>query len=246
MTYPEIKFNPDSEMWRVVNGITEFFCKNAKNKYFVSMTDLGGSLDIIATLRGTQNLLYDLYDYPEEVKTLIETTDEIWLEVYDKLQKLAGSYIDGMCTWLPVWCKERMYTLQCDFSVMISPSQFEEFVKPTLAKQANFLDKAIYHLDGPEQIKHLDQILDIEGINGIEFVPMPTGNYLDTGNEIWYPLYKKIQEKGKILILRCMNPSKIEKLLENNSPKGLFITTTCDTEDESKDLLKKVEKWSIR
>lgn len=243
---PDIKFNAESEMWKIVSNMTDYFCKNAENKYFVSMTDLGGSLDIIATLRGTQNLLFDLYDYPDEVKSLTNRMDTIWFNCYEQLHTLANKYLEGMCTWLPIWCRERMYTLQCDFSVMISPSQFEEFVKPTLVKQARFLDKSIYHLDGPGQIPHLEHILAINEINAVEWVPMPKGNYLDTGNEEWYPMYKKIQEKGKGLVLRCMDPNKIEKLLENISSKGLFISTTCNSETEANDLLKKVEKWSMK
>ena len=138
-----------------------------------------------------------------------------------------------------------MYTLQCDFSVMISPSQFEEFVKPTLVRQAKFLDKAIYHLDGPGQIPHLEQILDINEINAIEWVPLPkSGIYMDTGSEEWYPMYKRIQEKGKKLVLRGIDPNRIEKLLDNISPKGLFISTNCETEEDAKELIRKVEKWS--
>ena len=36
-------------------------------KVAVIVNDIGGILDIVASLRGTQNLLYDLYDYPEEL-----------------------------------------------------------------------------------------------------------------------------------------------------------------------------------
>jgi len=140
---PEIKFSLDSEMWKATNDITEFFCKKADGNYYVSMTDLGGTLDIVASFRGSQRLLMDLYDYPDEIKSLINAVDDVWINYYEKLQRHSNIYLEGTCGWLPVWCKERSYPIQCDISVMMSPMQFEEFVRPSLEKQSQFLDKCI-------------------------------------------------------------------------------------------------------
>jgi predicted GIY-YIG superfamily endonuclease len=40
------------------------------------------------------------------------------------------------------------------------------------------------------------------------------------------------------------NPKEIEKILKYVSPKGLYMQTNCDTEDDALDLLKQVKKWS--
>ena len=40
------------------------------DRVVVGHTDLGGNLDILASLRGTQQLLLDLYDAPDEVERL--------------------------------------------------------------------------------------------------------------------------------------------------------------------------------
>lgn len=241
-----IRFDENGGMWKSTSALMEYFCRNASNKYFVSMTDLGGTLDIIASLRGSEQLLMDLYDYPDELERLIEKIDQVWLYSYEKLQDLTNRYLQGSCGWLPVWCNDKTYPIQCDISVMISPAQFEKYALPSLIRQSKYLDKCIYHLDGPGELAHLDMILELESIHAIEWVPIPENGRWTTGDEKWFSLYRKIQDKGKKLILRSVAPESIEKLLENISPKGLFFSVQAQSEEEALEIEKKVAKWSAR
>ncbi len=246
---PEIKLGPDSEMWKIVWNMTELFCKNAKDDYIVGITDIGGNFDIAVSLRGNDALLFDLYDHPEEVKALIDEIDDLWIQIYEKLQGLINEHMEGSAAWMGLWSKKRWYPLQCDFSAMISPEMFDAFVKPSLKREAEFLDNAIYHLDGPGQIRHLDSLLEIPGITGIQCVPgdtlsLRTGEFHGTFfSETWLPVYKKIQEKGKNLVLTGVHPVEIDDLIGCLNPKGLFISTSCKTEEDAGTILKKVEKW---
>ena len=49
-----------------------------------SITDLGGIMDIVSSLRGAEALLYDLYDYPEEVRAFTRRVKDLWFEGYQK------------------------------------------------------------------------------------------------------------------------------------------------------------------
>lgn len=247
---PEITFNQNSEMWKTVWNMTEMSCNEAMDNYLVGVTDIGGNFDIAVSLRGNDKLLYDLYDNPEEVKALIDRIDTAWMQAYDKLQTYISRYMEGTTAWMGLWCEKRWYPLQCDFCAMISTEMFDEFVKPSLKREADFLDHSVYHLDGPGQIRHLDSLLEIEGINGIQCVPgsalfKNTGEFHHTYcNDKWIPVLKKIQKKKKNLILTEVHPSELDELMELLSPEGLYISTSCKTEDDAKELLKKVEKWS--
>ena len=245
---PEITFNQDSEMWKTVWDMTEMFCREARGNYAVGVTDIGGNFDIAVSLRGNDKLLYDLYDNPEEVKSLIERIDTIWIQIYSRLQSYIGRYMEGVSAWMGLWCEKRWYPLQCDFCAMISTEMFDEFVKPSLKKEADFLDYAIYHLDGPGQIRHLDSLLEIDGITGIQCSP-GSALFKNTGefhpgfcNETWIPVLQKIQKKGKNLVLLEVHPSEIDELMDLLSPEGLFISTSCKTEDDARELLKRIEK----
>ena len=72
-------------------------------------------------------------------------------------------------------------------------------------------DQSIYHLDGPGQIPHLDILLEIPELDGIQWVP-GAGNP-GTGSAEWFPMYRRIQEKGKLLILQGMAKEDVEGVL---------------------------------
>lgn len=241
---PEIKYRLDTEMWKIFQNIMDKALEKAEGRYMVGVTDMGGNLDIAASFRGTETLLYDLIDYPEEVKALVYEIDSIWIKYYEKIQSLVNRHMEGSSNWMGLWCRQNWYPLQCDFSAMISPSQFAEFVKPSLAREAEFLNKSIYHWDGPGELPHLDHLLDIDNLTGIQWTP-GAGNQ-PVCDEMWYHLYKKIQQKGKNLVLLGARPENIEKLLDNLSPKGLYISTSCSSEDEARELISKTGKWTCR
>jgi 5-methyltetrahydrofolate--homocysteine methyltransferase len=78
---------------------------------------------------------------------------------------------------------------------MISPKMFERFVLPELEASCNKMDFATYHMDGKGQIKHLDMLLGIEQLKGIQWVP-------GDGNppaEEWLHVLGKIRKANKLV-----------------------------------------------
>jgi hypothetical protein len=84
--------------------------------------------------------------------------------------------------------------LQSDFSYMISPKMFRRFVLPDLEACCAAMDYAFYHMDGKGQIPHLDMLLSISRLRGIQWVP-GDGNPTP---EHWLPLLKRIRDAGKL------------------------------------------------
>ncbi len=127
----------------------------------VGLTDLGGNLDILASLRSSEKLLLDLSDTPEEVLRICADITRVWMYTYDLLFDLTNGKKSGSCGWSPLWAPGKLYMLQSDFSYMISPRMFKRFVMPDLTACCDFLDYPFYHLDGVGELNHLDQILSI-------------------------------------------------------------------------------------
>lgn len=237
---PYIHFNRQSSLYQLIFTMTEHFAKNAHGRYFNGLTSLCCPLDTLAALRGSQTLLMDLVDEPEKVKEAIWELEAVYQAFIGGLQDVLDPYQEGTAHWLGIWCAERMCTLQCDFSAMISPAMFEEFVLPSVTYEADHLRKSIYHLDGVDAIKHLDLLLTIQSLTGIQWVA--GAGQAPLCDAQWWPLYQKIQRAGKNLCLCGVNPDGVEGLLDVLSPEGLFISTACETESDAKDLLRIVEK----
>ena len=128
-------------------------------------------MDTVASLRTTEGLLYDLVDHPEEVERLIWEVHRTWWEYYDALDAVIGPGCPGRRPWAPTWAPGRTYMLQCDFSYMIGPEMFERFVLPELTASCRRLEYAFYHLDGVGQLAHLDMLLGIPELHGIQWIP---------------------------------------------------------------------------
>jgi hypothetical protein len=120
----------------------------------------------------------------------------------------------------------------CDISCMLSPRQFEELFLPPLIETMHMVDHRIYHLDGTVALQHLDRLLDVPEIQAIQWVP-------GDGHEAvlqWVPLIRRIQKAGKGVQV-CARPEDVPGLLNEVSARGLCIVTTCDSEQEARDLL---------
>ncbi len=191
-----VQYNPENIWSRRIKDIYRAGLERWNGSVIMSFPDLGGVMDVLASLCGTENLLYALIDEPEEVHRLIGEIETVWYAAYQDLAdvlKPQGAYTD----WNGILSKEPSYITQCDFSYMISPAMFQEFVLETLRKDTEKLTNVIYHLDGIGQLNHLDMILSIKDLKAIQWV-YGTGQ---PGSLHWMDVYKKIVDAGKQIMI---------------------------------------------
>jgi 5-methyltetrahydrofolate--homocysteine methyltransferase len=226
-------WNYSRERFQIAGG------KNQDN-FIIGMTDIGGVSDILASLRGTHNLLTDLMMEPDKVHIMQKKILEDWFRVYFELDRIIRNHQEGKSAWMGIWCPEDWYPLQCDFSAMISPVMFREFVLPHLKQQTEKLPYSIYHLDGPGQIPHLDLLLTLDRLTGIQWVP--GSGAPDYDSETWDPLYRKILDSGKRLVLSGVPFHKIETILKRIGTRNILITSYCAYKQDADRLIKKYKR----
>lgn len=239
---PEILFDEQSELWQKILETQALYAGDPDVHF--SITDLGGIFDIVASLRGTEDLLYDLLDYPEEVKRFSGRVKEEWFKAFDRQVEIVGKVDQPYNNWMNIPSSKPWYPLQCDFAYMISPAHFEEFVLPDLAEQVSHMERSIYHLDGAGQLNHLDYLLDIPGLTGIQWVP-GAGN-VPVLDEKWFDVYRKIQDKKKNIVLHevnCRNLPAIERLVKTLDPTGVYLNSFCPNKDCAEEMFEKITRW---
>jgi 5-methyltetrahydrofolate--homocysteine methyltransferase len=206
----------------------------------VGMTDLGGNLDVLSTFRPGEKLLLDLYDTPDEVKRLTWEAHEAWWHFFDAFNDIIHPPNPGYTCWAPIFSKDPYYMLQCDFCYMIGPDMFDEFVKPELAASCERLTNPFYHLDGPGQLPHLDSLLEIEALKGVQWVP---GAGQPEVTE-WPGVYRRIREAGK-LIQTWGHVDVLDRHVEQlGSAKGIIIFAGCDVSERNK-AVEFLEKYNV-
>ena len=123
-------YDPKNIWWRRVQDVLQTAIGRWGPGIAYGQTDLGGNLDILASLRGTQNLLLDLHDAPAEVDRLVSELTRLWLRYYAALQRVIQPAGHGSCSWV-LWYPTSGYMLQSDFSYMISPGRSNAMCCPT-------------------------------------------------------------------------------------------------------------------
>ncbi len=227
-------YDANNIWWQRVSDLTRAAVERWGDRVCVGHTDLGGNLDILASLRTTEQLLFDVSDAPEEVARLGGEITRLWLRYYEALHSIIQKSGRGTTPWAHVWSPGRCYMLQSDFSYMISPRMFERFALPDLAACCDALDHGFYHLDGKGQIKHLDMLLSLERLHGIQWIP-GDGRPPPEG---WLPLLKRIRDGGKLCQL-YVSPQGARTIVDELGGRGfaLYIAGIL-SRDEAQDLLR--------
>jgi len=214
-----LEYDCSNAWWQRVKDLTAGWVARYEGLLQVSHTDLGGNLDILASFVTTEQLLFDVIEQPEAVRRQVDEITRLWLRYYDGQDALIRPACRGTSCWTPIWSPGKTYMLQCDFSYMISPAMFEQYVMPDLVACCEHLDHGFYHLDGKGEIPHLDLLLSIDRLRGIQWIPGDG----QPPPEDWLPLLKRIRDGGKLCQIST-SPEGALKIARNLGGKGfLFV-----------------------
>ncbi len=187
--------------------LTKAFVEEFGNDIGVGTPNFGGMMDIVESMRGATNSLCDLYDDPEEVLRLNDDIYAAYEKAYNEnIAVIEKDKVLGYTGWITLLSQKPYFISQCDFCCMIGKPHFEEFIAPTLDKEAKLIERSFYHLDGPGAVKHLDRIIE-SGFDGIQWV-----NGAGTApkyDPCWDEIYKKIYDAG---LLMQLNIDSVEEL----------------------------------
>jgi 5-methyltetrahydrofolate--homocysteine methyltransferase len=186
--------------WRRVQDVTRAVAERCHGMAAIGHTDLGGNLDVAASLRDTQTLLTDCLDDPDGVGELCGRLTSLWLRYFDETNALLrATGVPGTTPWATIWSPGTCYMLQSDFSYMISPKQFKRWVVPDLVACCARMDHSFYHLDGKGELPHLDHLLAIEDLDGVQWIP--GDGQPPSADPHWHWVLKKIRDAGKLVQL---------------------------------------------
>ena len=217
-----------NKWFRLISELTDGAVSDSKGDFLVGITDIHAGADAMVSLRGPQNLCYDLVDCPEKIMDLPQKVWAVTKELYNDQYRRTTNGVIGPVTWLPGYHRKKWYVTSCDFICMISPELFESFILPELLMETEYYDANIFHLDGPGALKHLDRILKIPTINGIQWVPGDGAPPVSR----WKDVLVKIQKTGKNLHLG-VSPDEIPVLAEYLAPEGVLLSVWCRSQAEA-------------
>jgi hypothetical protein len=227
-TRPPLTVDENNPWWRATRTLLDAAARQLGDRCAICIPDIQGGGEILALLRGTERLAIDLVDNPECIDPALQEIDAAWHTYFTTCYEIIHRYQPGYVDWLGIWSDRPAVTVECDFNVMISPRMFKRHFLPIIAQQAARVERSCFHLDGPGAIPHLDALLALPALQGIQWVPTPD-NPRPTA---WIPLLQRIQAGGKRVIVDCL-PSEVLPLLQALDPHKLLLATACSTPAEA-------------
>jgi hypothetical protein len=222
-------YQPDHPWLRRIVDI----CRTAGNRWqgavCIGMTDLNNGIDPVARFFSSEAMLLALYDAPDEVKRLTWQSHELMWRYYDQINAASGDTNPGYTCWGGLFSKVPHFVLQSDFSAMISPRMFETFILPELAASCRRIPNAFYHLDGPGELPHLDMILAIPELKGVQWIP-GTGH---KDEKHWPELYQRIRDAGKLIQVFGGFDTLDALTAQLGSAEGIYLQGSYDISQES-------------
>ena len=90
IAYEDLQFtyNSDNVWWRRAGELTARTVDRWGDRIGVGDPTHSGIIDMIASFRTTQQLLYDLYDAPDEVIRLSKRITNLWIRYHDELYEI--------------------------------------------------------------------------------------------------------------------------------------------------------------
>lgn len=235
--YPKLRFQPEGRWWRQITEATELLLQELGDELVVSLTDIGGVADILASAIGNRQLLIECVDRPQVVKAAVDHIHGLWLEAYRRNYEVIARWQDVSTPWWPVVSRGRTYMTQCDFNAMISPWTFRELFADELAETYRFLDQGAYHLDGVGTERHAATLTAMENLQCIQWVPAPGTSALD---HAW--LLRQIQEAG-VSVTFNIAPDEVEIACREFDHRRLMLNVSCRSLREAQELVENTLRW---
>ncbi|HEY9594630.1 MAG TPA: hypothetical protein VHE79_09135 [Spirochaetia bacterium] len=240
-SFPGIRFDPSEPRWRRLVAVVRETVQLARGRYLVGMPAIIPNLDVLAELRGTEALLFDMMDRPEWVEERLVEIDVAWEAAFTRMREIIARDGGMAFGYFMLWGTGNVGLLQCDVAATLSPRMFERFAVPALRRECAFLDHSMFHVDGHQCLDDVDMLLDIDGLDAIEWTPdpqIPSG-----GNPCWYPLYRKVLERGKSLWVANARSDEVVPLLDAIGGRGVYLTVDVGSVEEMERVARLVEPY---
>ncbi len=232
-----LRIRPDNQHWQHVLAFAEAAGERAAGNFLVAALDMHSNLDALAALRGYQQFCLDMIDQPEVIDQVVAQVIELYPLVYEGVANAARMDEVGWTThWGQLTAPGRSEMMQCDFSAVMSPAMFRRWLRPALEAESEFLDHAFYHLDGPDALVHLPELLAIPRIGGIQWVP-GTALTADRPQYTWVELFREVQQAGKAVQI-WGDPEAIKWVHRQLKPELVqYLVHGCQTPAEADEML---------
>ncbi len=210
----------DNPYWQWIEDATRRALELSQGRFLVAIADLHGNLDLLAGLREPESLCMDLLEEPELMARAALHAADVYVQAFERLHKIitdAGQV--GSTTWTHYYHQGPTCIPSCDFWCMLSHELSRDIALPAIKREMEPLERSIFHLDGPGALRHLDMVLELPGLNAVQWVygdgHGPAAN--------WIEVYQRCQTAGKAVQVLASDAADAMTVLDALDPRGVWL-----------------------
>ena len=244
--YPELKIDPQNRWWRLYLEVVRASVERGRHKWVTTYPDLHTGIDGLSAIRGQERLLVDMLENPAAVRGAMGEMTRLFEFIVDAVSDIVLPAGQGTTNWTMGWSAGKFLCIgQNDLTCMISPDMFDEFCLRDTRETVALADCAIYHLDGPDAIRHLPKLLEIEALDCIQWI-QGAGNPPPSH---WLDMLRRVQAGGKSVQI-FYGPdhgddadldAEIQLLCHELDPKKLFFWAILQSTEQADHLVELVK-----
>ena len=125
------------------------------------------------------------------------------------------------------------------------------FVLPTLTRQIGWLDHSLYHLDGPDAIRHLPAIMEIDELDALQWTAGAAKP--DGASPVLYKIYDQVAAAGKGMWIQIYDGgidgwiNSADRFIDRYGTKACYLIFPYMPERDADKLMNHAHaKWASR
>jgi len=236
-----LDFSPQNPWRRKYLEFVAVLYERYRGKAPVGQPILRGVSDLVASLRGSQQMIFDLYDYPDLFQKLAANCTRFIIELVEEQHQITGFFAGGtMIEHFSLWAPGKIIRMQEDASALFSPNLYNKLLLNEDRKQAMAFPYSLIHLHA-SSLHLLSHIVEIPELKCIQINKDVGGTEIES--EI--PYFKLVQDRGKTLLVRGkLTLDDLEILRRNLSPRGLYLQIVIEAPEEAESLQEFFHPWN--
>jgi hypothetical protein len=188
---------------------------------------------MLGALLGQTEMIYAMYDEPEQMAGLASDATELFLSVvkqqFARIPPFEGGYSIG---FYHVWTPGRCIWFQDDLSALLSPGLFSQFIRPNNQAICSGYDFSAMHLHAAS-FQHLDAILQLDQLKAIEINKDVGGPSI----KAMLPVFHKVVRQGKRLIIwGSLDLEDIQIIRQELAGLPVFLNIVAESVDIARKL----------
>lgn len=201
------------------------------DRYPVGQPILRGTSDLVAALRGSQQMIFDLYDRPEEFQRLGRICTDFFMGIIQDQLSVTRPFHGGYeVESFTLWAPGGIVRMQEDASALFSPDLYVKYLQEEDQRVASAFPYQVIHLHSSSLLL-LEQILDINVLKCVQ-INKDQGGW---GVPKMLPLFQMVQKRGKRLLVRGkLEGEDLVVLRKGLSPNGLYLQIVIESLAETK------------